>query len=81
MVGQIASCDSESELENSKDSQSSKEIAHKEDNRTCKVSRSKVITENEYTDSGPSKWGFSSHRSSKKIYPKASQKVYVPQKI
>lgn len=81
IVRQIGSCDSESELENSKDSQGSKEIAHKEDNRTSKASRPKVITENEYTDSRPSKWGFSSHQSSKKIYPKASQKVYVPLKI
>ncbi|PNF14803.1 hypothetical protein B7P43_G07011 [Cryptotermes secundus] len=75
IVRQIGSCDSESELENSKDSRRSKEIARKEDNRTSKASRPKVITENEYTDSRPSKWGFNSCQSSKKIYPKASQKV------
>lgn len=81
MVSRIASYDSESELGNSKDSQRLKEIAHKEDDRTSEVSRPEVITEKENTDSSPSKWGFSSHQSSKKIYPKASRKVYVFLKI
>jgi hypothetical protein len=81
VVRQIESYDSESELENSKDSQRSKEVTRKEDDRTSKASRPKVITENEHTDSWPSKWGFSSHQSSKKTYPRASQKVYVSLKI
>lgn len=75
VVRQIKSSDSESELENSKDSQRLKEVAHKEDDTASKTSRPKVITENERTDSRSSKWGFSSHQSSKKIYHKASRKV------
>jgi hypothetical protein len=81
VAGQIESCESESELENSKDSQRSKEVACKEDDRISKASRPKVITENERTDSRPSKWGLSSHQSSKKNYTKEPQKVYVSQKI
>jgi hypothetical protein len=81
MMRQIESSDEESESGKSKDNQRLKEVSSKEDDRAPKASRSKVTSENEDTDPWPSKWGFSSHQSSKKISCGASQKVYVPPKI